>query len=423
MNQISEPGSSSQFTAHNSQLPWLRHGRALVAGRGSDALLRFGLFLATARVLEPRDYAIYVLLTAALATSQWAVSLGAPRAALYFHARGVRGPLFGWLYALAGAGSAAVIGLATVLPPLRRAFFPQVPLGLLLLGLAPLPFSLLADSVSLTLVAGGRHRAYAATLWTRNLGTALVLATSLLVPHRLLWILAGRLAVNAVTAAAVAVVARARPDWAGARAFAPEALRYAAPAGLSDAVLSLHRRADVFLLSAFGRTSELGPYGLAYAFAEAFWVVTDSLEWAFFVDSAKLDPLRARAAVRRALSVYALAGLGGLVLGYGAGRLALSLFFEARYPGAISLLPWLLAAAVAWGLARPFTSFFLSQGQVATAVRCQLAGLFLNLLFCAAWIPAYGAAGAAVACLASYAAEALLFAVVFWMKGTAPSTS
>jgi O-antigen/teichoic acid export membrane protein len=393
--------------------PWFRQGRALVVARGSDALLRFCLFLATAHVLDPHNYAVYVLLTATLATSQWAAALGAPRVALYFHAKGFRGALFGWLYGLAGAASVLVIGLAAALPPVRRAIFPEIPLPLLLLGLAPLPFSLLADSVSSTLVADGRHRAYSATLWLRNGATALVLATSPASANPLLWILAGRLVVSAAVAATVALTARARPDWAAARAFAPEAFAYAAPTAASDAVVSLHRRADVFLLSAFGRMREIGPYALAYAFAEAFWVVTDSLEWAFFVDSARRDAAAARESVKRALPVYATAGAGGLVIGYGVGRLALSLFFERRYPGAVGLLPWLLTAAVAWGMARPFTSFFLSQGRVATAVSCQVAGLFLNLLFCAAWIPDYGASGAAVACLASYAAEALLFAAVF----------
>jgi len=400
------------------RLPWLRQGRALVVARGSDAFLRFGLFLATARVLLPRDYALYALLTAALATSQWAAALGAPRVALYYRAKGVRGPLFGWLYALAGAVSALVLGLAA-LPPLRRAVFPDVPSGLLLLGLAPLPFSLLADSLSSSFVADGRHGAYAATLWARNIGTAVVLATSLAVEQRLVWILAGRLAVSAAVTAAVAVVVRARPDWTAARAFAPEALRYSAPTALSDAVVSLHRRADVFLLSAFGRTTEIGPYALASAFGEALWVVTDSFEAAFFVESARRDTATARAAVGRALPLYAAIGIGGLVLGYAGGRLALSLLFEQRYPGASALLPWLLAAAVAWGMARPFASFFLSQGQAATAVHCQLAGLSLNVLFCAAWIPGYGARGAAVACLASYAAEALVFAAVFRVQARA----
>ena len=55
------------------------------------------------------------------ATSQWAVALGGPRVGLYFHARGVRGPLFGWLYTLAAGASAVVIGLAVSgVPALRR---------------------------------------------------------------------------------------------------------------------------------------------------------------------------------------------------------------------------------------------------------------------------------------------------------------
>lgn len=403
-----------------SPVSWFRHGRSLVLARGADALLRFGLFLATARVLAPSDYAIYVLLTAALATSQWAVALGGPRVALYFHARGVRGPLFGWLYVLAAAASAAVLGLAVAVPPLRRAFFADVPPGLLLLGLAPLPFSLIADSLSSALVSDGRHRLYAATLGMRDLATAVVLVSSLAMPHRFAWILWGRLAINAAVALVVAVLAQARPDWAGARAFGRQAVRYAGATALSDAAASLHRRADVFLLSAFGRTSEIGAYGLASALAEAFWVITDSLESAFFVEASRGDRAAARKAVHRALPIYALAGLGGLTIGYAVGRVLLTLLFERRYPGAIGLLPWLLLAAVMWGMARPFASFFLSQGLASTAVRCQLAGLCCNVIFCVAWIPGHGAPGAAAASVASYSAEAILFALVFRASGAAP---
>src|SRR5262249_14603220 len=126
--------------------PWFRQGGALAVARGGDALLRFALFLATARVLDPHSYALYALLTAVLATAQWAAALGAPRASLYLSAKGVRGPLFGWLYGLALGASLAVFLLAGALPPLRRALFPAVPTGLLFLALAPLPFSLLSDA-------------------------------------------------------------------------------------------------------------------------------------------------------------------------------------------------------------------------------------------------------------------------------------
>lgn len=408
------PESASEDLGFSASHPsWLGSGQSILVARVGDAALRFLLFLATARVLDAPDFSLYALLTAALATCQWTLSLGAPRVALYFHRRPSPGSLFGWLYLLATLAAAAVLLGVFGLPGLRRTVFSEVPTGWLLLGLAPLPFSLLADSLSATLLSSGRTRVYGVTLWMRSLGTGLVLLSSLASSQRLLWILTGRLAVQAGVAGTVALAARAKPCWTAVPSFVPEALRYGVPTALSDAVLALHRRADVFLLSAFGYATEIGGYALAYAISEAFWLVTDSLEAAFFVDIARQDEEAARRGVTHAFWLFFLLGLAGLVLGLVAGEGLLLVFFSSRYPGAATLLPWLLAAAVAWGVSRPFFSFLSSRGRPKTVLACHLSGLLINLALNILWIPRRGAAGAAAACLASYAAGSIAFFVAF----------
>ncbi|HEY6147620.1 MAG TPA: hypothetical protein VIZ69_07970, partial [Thermoanaerobaculia bacterium] len=198
---------------------WSGVGGRIAFARVGDAVARFALFLATARLLAPRDFSNYALLTAALATSQWALSLGAPRVALYFHARGMRGPLYAWLYLLAAAASLAVAAALAFLPGLRDRLFPGLPPAVVWLGFSPLPFSLLADSLAATLLSERRTRAYGATLWARDLGTAAVLITSLAAADRLAWILAGRVIVQALVAALTAWAGRARPRWESMRSF------------------------------------------------------------------------------------------------------------------------------------------------------------------------------------------------------------
>jgi O-antigen/teichoic acid export membrane protein len=210
----------------------------------------------------------------------------------------------------------------------------------------------------------------------------------------------------------VVLAARAVPDWRGIADFAPEAIRYGGPTALSSAAVALHRRADVLLLSAFGRAGEIGAYSLAQAIAETFWLVTDSLEHALFVEVARHDAVRARSEARRAFRLYVWLGLAGLVGGIFGGQLLVRLFFR-RYPSAAELLPWLVAATVAWGVARPFFSYLASQGLVKRALVCHAAALAANLALCAAWIPGSGALGAARACLVSYAAQSILFAAMF----------
>ena len=391
---------------------WWVPGGALFLARASDALLRFGLFFATARLLDPPSFSLYALITAALATCQWLLALGTPRVALYFHARGERGALYAWLYILAAAVGGVVLLAVALLPPLRGLFFRGIPDRLVLIGLMPLPFLLLAESLASSLVAARRTRAYGASLWLRNLGSALVLATALTASDRLGWVLWGRLAVSAVVAVVLVFAVRAVPDWRAVADFAPAAIRYGGPTALSSAAVALHRRGDVLLLSAFGRTPEIGAYSLAQAFAETFWVITDSLENALFVDVTRREGVRAREAATRAFRLYAWLGIAGLLSGIAAGEILLRIFFG-HYPEARSILPWLLTATVLWGIARPFYSYLTSQGLVRTALLCNGVGVGVNLLFCALWIPRQGALGAAHACLVSYSVQSVLFWTMF----------
>ncbi len=396
----------------NSSSDWWVPGGALFLARASDALLRFGVFFATAKLLDPAAFSLYALVTAALAICQWLLALGAPRVALYFHARGERGALYAWLYLLAAGAGGAVLLLAAMLPPVRALFFRGVPDGLILLGLAPLPFLLIGDSLASALVASRRAGAYGVTLWVRNLGAAVVLLTALSASDRLAWVLWGRLLVAAGVAALVVFAARAVPDWRGVADFAPAAIRYGGPTALSSGAVALHRRADVMLLSAFGRTGEIGAYSLAQAIAETFWLVTDSFEHALFVDVARQGKARARGETLRAFRLYCWLGLAGLAGGIVGGEILVRVFFG-RYPAASGLLPWLIAATVAWGVARPFYSYLASQGLVRRALACHAVGLAVNVALCALWIPGGGAIGAARACLVSYGTQSLMLGLAF----------
>ena len=387
---------------------WARRGGTILLGRGGDALLRFGIFLATARVLVPEEFSRYALLTAALATCQVVLGFGAPRTAMFLHARGSRRLLLGWLVLLAAAAAlAATLGL-TLLPSLRRLVFPEVPTRLVFLGLAPLPFALLCDSLSATLLAERRESLYNGFLWARTLGGAAVLAASLLSDDRLAFVLAGRVAVSAAVAAGLFATGGARPAWKGMSGLAPGALRYGLPAAAGGAAVALHRRADVFLLSSFGRTAEIGAYAVAYAMGEAFWTVTDSLETALFADLTRHGDAGAREETARALRLYRIGGAAALFFGLAAGEAVILVFYSGRYPEAVILFPLALLAAVLLGTSRPCTSYLYSRGLGRRVLAVHATGLAANLVLCLAAIPRFGARGAVAASLASYGAEAVL---------------
>jgi O-antigen/teichoic acid export membrane protein len=381
---------------------WWRRGLAILLARGGDTLLRVAIFPATALVLTGADFSRYALLTAALATGQTVFALGAPRAAMFFHRRGERGSLFGWLLLLAAAPCALAAGIFLAWPQLRIFWFGSVPPRLFWIGLSPLPFLLLADSLSATLLAAGRERLYSFFLWGRTLSSGLVLLTSLVSADRLEWVLGGRLAVNAAAAAGLALVAGARPRWSAVSGLAGPALRFGAPVALAGLLMAVHRRADVFLLSGLGRAEEIGAYALAYALAESLWILTDSLEAGLFVEISGRSAPEARAIAAAALRRFRLLALGALAAILLGGEAVLLLFFRGRYPSAPVLLPAVALGTAAWGSARPAASFLYAGGRARTLAACHVGALAANLALCAAAIPHWGALGAAGASLVSY---------------------
>jgi O-antigen/teichoic acid export membrane protein len=399
--------------ARTESRPWWRRGLAVVAGRGGDTLLRLAIFPATALVLPRADFSVYALLTATLATGQALFALGGPRAAVFFHRRGERGPLFAWLLLLAFVPGAAAASVLLAWPALRAFWFGAVPASLFWVGVAPLPFLLLADSLSAILLASHRERAYAFFLWIRTAGAGLVVLTALTAGDRLAWILWGRLLVQALAVSGLIAAVGARPSWTRVGAFAGTAFRFGAPLAVASALGALHRRFDVFLLSAFGRTAEIGAYALAYAVAESLWILTDSLDAALFVDLSGLPGTEARAVAKRALGRFAALALGGGVAILAAGEAVLLLVFRTRYPAAPWLFPAVLAGVAVWGAARPAGSFLYASGRGAAMATLQGVALALNLALCAVLIPTRGASGAAWATLVSYSAIGVGARLVF----------
>jgi len=397
---------------------WWRRGRAILAARGGDTLLRVAIFPATALVLSGADFSAYALLTAALATGQALFALGAPRAAVHFHRRGERGSLFGWLVLVAGAPCALAAGILVAWPGLRLTWFGTIPEPLFWAGLAPLPFLLLADSLSATLLAAGRERLYSFFLWGRTLAAGLVLLTSLASPDRLEWVLWGRLVVNVAAAAGLAVATGARPRWSEVPGMAGPAVRFGAPVALGSLLMAIHRRADVFLLSALGRAGEIGAYALAYAIAESVWILTDSLEAGLFVEISGRPEAEARSISAGAVVRFRLLAAGAAAAILAAGEAVLVLVFRARYPLAPELLPPVLVGAAAWGSARPAASFLYASGRTRAVALSHVVGLAANLALCAAVIPRWGALGAAAASLASYGLLAVLVFRAFGKTAT-----
>jgi O-antigen/teichoic acid export membrane protein len=195
-------------------------------------------------------------------------------------------------------------------------------------------------------------------------------------------------------------------DWAGLRTM----WRSTVLLGL-DIVLSMALfRVDTLMLGAIAGSRGVASYTVAYRLMETALFVA----WAV---GRSLFPAMARAGSGPALlrvGENALAAAGALLLPYGVlllveGERLLELVFGAEYgEDSVVSLRFLAFAPLAFALTY-LTGFLLfAQGRKAQMVTTSAVGLIVNVALNVVLIPTYGARGASVATLVSYAVAGLL---------------
>lgn len=191
-------------------------------------------------------------------------------------------------------------------------------------------------------------------------------------------------------------------------------VRFSAPAMGGSVVGFLNARADLFLVAAFAGAAEAGLYSAATAGAEVLLAFSASVPLVLYRRIAKATPDEAAEwTIHGARRSVAIAVAGSIVTVLAA-PLAITIIFGERYePAANALRILAVATAVLAPQAVLGTYFEAHAGRpgVGFAIKGVMAAA--DIVLCVALIPAWGIAGAAVACLMAYSAGTLLYIALF----------
>ena len=183
---------------------------------------------------------------------------------------------------------------------------------------------------------------------------------------------------------------------------------------VQNLLINLHERVDLFLLAWLGVAAfDIGVYATAAAIVAQLRVLPGAIGIAILPQLAGVtdaEASRLTAAVIRPsalLMVVTAAALAPI------GAVTIPLFFGSEYAAAVRpfllLLPGVAAVAVSRVLARYFAAINRLRGMLVLGATTLVLNVVLNLVL----IPRYGIAGAAVASLLSYSAEAIALVAMF----------
>jgi O-antigen/teichoic acid export membrane protein len=201
----------------------------------------------------------------------------------------------------------------------------------------------------------------------------------------------------------------------GAWPYTRHLLRFGLLAALANALAYATYRGDVFILNAQARPHAVGYYAVATGAAERLWMLSQAVSMVLFAQVAQRQRGIASpgpdagegptpAVVRHVLWVVAA---GGIVLWTTAPR-ALPAVFGASYVGAVAPLRALVPGVVVFNVARLLAQDFAGRGWVHLNVAVGAVCLAVNLALNCAWVPEYGAVGAAWASTVSYSLDSLI---------------
>jgi O-antigen/teichoic acid export membrane protein len=210
-------------------------------------------------------------------------------------------------------------------------------------------------------------------------------------------------------------LAVARVRWAVRLPVWWETLRASAPLALAGLFIALYYRLDMILLGALKAQADVGQYGAAYRFLEAFAILASMVAvvlgpvWArSFVESPRVLQLRYERVVRLALQVALPIGIAGSLTAW---RLLPRLPGFGGYDGGGVALSVLSAAAAFIFLASIAQGILISAHLQRRLLVISSWGFALNLALNLALIPPYSYVGAAVATTAT---EAVVMVLSLW---------
>jgi O-antigen/teichoic acid export membrane protein len=392
-----------------------------LTARIAGLLLALITSVVIARTLGPEGNGIYTLATLFPLLLVTFTNLGIGPATVYYVAQD-KYPLkevLGINVVLSAvAGSAAgVVGLVIIVL-FRGRFFPTVAPQYLMLMLLMVPLTLFGQHYVIQILLGARRikEFNAATL----LQKFFLLLFVLLATVGLKLGIAGALWATILSSLLLCVVlfpwlrkvaggVRFRPNLEYVR----DALSYGIKAHLGNIVGFLNYRIEIFLLGAFIPVTVVGFYAVAVGLAEKLWFVSESASIVLFptVSAERDEQQRKQFTPLVSRNILLITAIGALVL-YLVSQGAIVLLYSTVYQAAVPLFRILLPGIVFLSAGRILANDIAGRGKPLLNTYVGLIGLVVQVALNLAWIPRFGATGAAWATTISYG---ITSAVRLWL--------
>jgi O-antigen/teichoic acid export membrane protein len=175
----------------------------------------------------------------------------------------------------------------------------------------------------------------------------------------------------------------------------------------------LNYRIEVFLLGAFLPLSAVGFYAVAVGLAEKLWFVSESASIVLFptVSAERDEQQRKQFTPLVSRTILLITAVGAIVL-YLVSHWAIVLLYTTVYAAAIPLFRILLPGIVFLSAGRILANDIAGRGKPLLNTYVGLSGVIVQVALNLAWIPSFGATGAAWATTISYG---ITSAVRLWL--------
>lgn len=399
-------------------------GTTLAAASEIASLVAGGLTgLVVARSLGPSGTGVYSVVYAFLAALLTCSTLGVEVALLYFIGGGEwkasdairQVQVAALLMGVAGLAAGVTIGLLG-----HHTVFRHIPLGLLIVGVAALPFLLSSTFTAYVVLARGEYGVYALAAAGRGIA-ALVLVGIGAPLAGVRGAIVGAAVAYPLTAVAIFAWARPRmgppsPMWLGDSL---RALQRAVSLGIrvnfTNILGFINQRADLLILSAYASSASVGRYAIAVAIVNVGWLLPKNLSTVVFPRAAaevKSGEPTEQSLIDRSVRhsiVLAVLSIPVVTLGL----LAVPLVYGGGFAQATTLGLILMPGIASYGVASVLLSGIVATGRSDFALYSSLIVTPLTLVLYFALIPAWGARGAAVASTISYIGSVSMLLVWF----------
>ena len=411
----------SRVKQHTSSSPLRRNigmtlGRQLLA-----AFAQFMLVVLIARELGPEGngfYAMAILIPTMLANF---LNFGVGPATVYYVSRGE----FNVHQAMAGNLRLALIvataGVACALPVLviwGAELFPAIPQGLLYLGLASFPLTLLLAYLNTILQGLEDFKAFNLTVllppYVNLVGVVIALyVLTLGVEGAMVAYITGQLVGLMVVFSLLSrsKVTREKVDQSTSLAvYARRTLSYGWKAHLSNILAFVNYRADIFLVNFFLTPTATGIYVIAVQIAEKLWMLSQA---ASTVLLPRLSAMHQNPKARMDLtnkgflvvsSITTLASIGAAIALYW----LISPVFGEEYVEALPAFLWLLPGIIAGAGSRIYSNCIAAAGKPEWNMYSSIGVVTINVIGNILLVPKYGIVGAAWATSVAYCLNAVV---------------